>query len=47
MEGKGVRQAHPCTLVEGDRMVEGLWWCGWWDTGGSGGGLVPTAAGSS
>lgn len=53
MEGKGVsgywvspHQAHPCKLVEGDRMVEGLWWCGWWNTGESCRGLVSTTAGS-
>ncbi len=53
MEGKGVsgcwvspHQTHPCKLVEGDRMVEGLWWCGWWNSGGGCAGLVPTTASS-
>lgn len=27
-------------------MVEGLWWCGWWNTGGRCSGLVPPTAGS-
>lgn len=36
----------PPLCVEGEGMVEGLWWCGWWCTDGRCRGLVPTTAGS-
>lgn len=38
--------AYPSGLVEGDRMVEGLWRCTWWNTGRSCLRLVPSTAGS-